>query len=214
MFLHDKFEVRFLLKITVFIGLVLSVYVLWPRQPSLTAFSPREFAVLNIASWRGVVEGRPTEALVSLYRIYEGQYGLLPIDALEAAWSSWQAMSIFVKAADRADQEQALPHLERAFGVLSSKAGMVGDSQVAARLELFEWMLASDSKKRPELATAVAEKIALAHGAPAAGFENAASILAKAISLRADQKWSAAERSLEQGLERVKERLPNPAKAH
>ncbi len=137
-----------------------------------------------------------------------------PVDAAQAAWNNLQAIEVFSVAADRADQERALPFLEKAFETLAASTGMAGDSRVAARLELFEWMLAADSRKRTELATVVAEKLALVHGVPAGSVESAAEPIAKGLGLRAQRKWSAAERGLEEGLEKLKERVSEMDEAH
>ena len=121
---------------------------------------------------------------MALYMIYDRQYGLPPVSALDASWHALRAMETFSKAADRPDKESALPSLQRVFGILSTKAVMVGDSNVVARLELFEWMLADDVNRRSELTTAVAEKYALMHGVPAARLMDSASVIAKGVVAR------------------------------
>lgn len=201
---HDCGVVGFLFKICA-VGVSLSVaYVFWPRQPSLREFAPRERAALEVEAWQGVAESRPASALVSLYALYAGQYQLAPLDALEGSWNAWRAMVVFSAAADRADQEKALPYLEHVYGVLAAKAGMAGDAQVAARLELFAWMLAGDSRKGGDLATAMAEKLALIYGVPAGVFERSAAALAKGARLRAEGRWSAAMRAGDEGFEALK----------
>lgn len=184
--------------------LVLAGYALWPRQPSMEEFSPREMADLSVEAWQGVAEGRQGRAMVALYRIYEEQYSLPPVDALRAAWNNYQAILTFSRAADRADQEGALPFLENVFEIISGATGMVGDGKVAARLELFEWMLAADSRKRGELAMVVAEKLALVHGVSVVRTERAAGPLGKGIGLRAQHNWGAARVAMGEGFEVLK----------
>lgn len=198
---------RFLLKSLVLVLLAAGGYAVWPRHASMVDFSPRGLAELDVAAWRAVVEGRRVAAMGELYRIYEGEYGLQPLDAVYAAWNACRARVVFTGAADRADQEGALAYLENVYGLLAAKTGMPADSAVVARLELFEWMLASDTRRRGELATAIAEKFAVIHGAPAGVFERAAMTLAKGVGLRAGQKWGPAERELEAGLGQLKQRL-------
>ncbi len=198
---------KFLVKSLAAGALVLAGYALWPRQPTLVEFSPRDVAELDVAAWRDATEGRKGAAMWALYRLYEGQYRLPPADAARAAWNTLQAIEVFSVAADRADQERALPFLEKAFETLAASTGMAGDSRVAARLELFEWMMAADARKRGELATVVAEKLALVHGVPAGSVERAAEPLAKGLGLRAQRKWGAAARELEVGLETLQERV-------
>lgn len=204
---HDPGMRRFLLKCLVVVLLAAGGYALWPRHASLSEFSPRGLAELDVAAWRAVVEGRMGAAMIDMYRLYEGEYGLQPVDAFYAAWNAIQAMGEFSRAADRADQEGALPFLENVYGVVTAKTGAPADSMVAARLELFEWMLASDTRRRGELVTAVAEKFAVLHGAPAVAFESPAAALAKGVELRAGRKWGAAVREMETGLEQLKKRL-------
>jgi len=86
---------------------------------------------------------------------------------------------------------------------------MAGDAQVVARLELFAWMLAADSRKGGDLATAMAEKLALIYGIPAGVFERSAAALAKGARLRAEGRWSAAMRAGDEGFEALKSTLSN-----
>ena len=206
-FAHDGDVLGFLKKTFLLLIVAGVAYALWPHDPSLDRFSSRSLSALDIAAWHGVEEGRPIESLMALYMIYDRQYGLPPVSAFDASWHALRAMETFSKAADRPDQESALPSLQLVFGILSTKAGMVGDSNVVARLELFEWMLADDVNRSSELTTAVAEKYALMHGVPAARLMDSASVIAKGVVAREERKWSAAERSLDQGLEMLQSTL-------
>lgn len=149
-------------------------------------------AELQTNAWRHAAAGKETQALFDLYYIFEGQYRIPPLTALSAAMSMLQARRAFASAADQADEEQALPFLEKTFSILGEKTGANLDPTIIARLELFTWSLARDPSKQSQLTAAISEKLALLHGGAAKDYRAAATDFAQAARLTAAKNWSVA----------------------
>lgn len=149
-------------------------------------------AELQVGIWRHAAADKHAQTFWDFYRIFNGQYGIPPIPALSAAMSMLQARRAFADAADQADEEQALPFLEKTFFIIGEKTGSSLDPAIIARLELFTWSLARDRSKERQLAAAISEKLALLHGGAAQDYQAAASDFAHARRLAAAKNWSTA----------------------
>lgn len=149
-------------------------------------------AELQTSAWRHAAAGQETQALFDFYSILEGQYRIPPLPAISAAMSMLQARRAFASAADQADEEQALPFLEKTFSILGEKTGANFDPTIIARLELFTWSLARDPSKQIQLTAAISEKLALLHGGAAKDYRECASDFARAARLTAAKNRDAA----------------------
>ena len=158
---------RFAVKFSLFAIILLGGYLFWPRSSSLSGFDAASMAELNVSLWRHATAGKEVQIFFDLYRILNGQYRIPPIPALSAAASTLQAQNTFAGAADEADEEKALPFLEKSFSILGEKTETNLDPAIIARLELFTWSLARDRSKESQLAAAISEKLALLHGGAA-----------------------------------------------
>ncbi len=166
-------------------------------------------AELQTNAWRHAAAGKETQALLDLYRILEGQYRIPPLPALSAAMSMLQARRAFTSAADQADEEQALPFLEKTFSILGEKTGANLDPTIIARLELFTWSLARDPSKQSQLTAAISEKLALLHGGAARDYQAAASDFAHARRLAVAKNWSAASDAETAAWQKLRRQLDN-----
>ena len=183
---------RFVVKFSLAVLIALGGYLFWPRSSSLSGFDAASMAELQTSAWRHAAAGKETQALFDLYSIFEGQYRIPPLPALSAAMSMLQARRAFADAADQADEEQALPFLEKTFFIIAEQTGSNLDPAIIARLELFTWSLARDRSKERQLTAAISEKLALLHGGAAQDYQAAASDFAHARRLAAAKNWSAA----------------------
>lgn len=183
---------RFVVKFSLAVLIALGGYLFWPRSSSLSSFDAPAMAELQTRAWQHAAAGKETQALLDLYEILKGQYRIPPLPALSAAMSTLQARRAFASAADQADEEQALPFLEKTFSLLGEKTGANLDPAILARLELFTWSLARDPSKKNQLTAAISEKLALLHGGAAKDYQAAASDFAQAARLAAAKNWSAA----------------------
>ena len=186
---------RLLLKFSLAALIGLTGYLFWPRSSSLSAFDAIAMAELHINLWRHAADREEIPTLFDLYGILNGQYRIPPIAASSAAVELLQARRAFTQAADQADEEKALPHLEKAFSIVGKKTGTNLDPAIIARLELFTWSLARDGSKERQLAEATSEKLALLHGGAAQDFQSTAAGFARAARLAATKNWSAANKA-------------------
>jgi hypothetical protein len=183
--------VRFVVKFFLAAIIALSGYLFWPRSSSLSGFDAAAMADLHISIWRHTAADKHTQTFLDFYRILNGQYLIPPIPALSAAWRAMEAQRAFAEAADQADEEQALPFLEKTFSIIAEQTGSKIDPTIIARLELITWSLARDRSKECQLAAAISEKLALLHGGAAQDYRAAASDFALARRLAAAKNWRA-----------------------
>ena len=183
---------RFAVKVSLAVLIALSGYLFWPRSSSLSEFDAASMAELQVGIWRHAATDEHAQIFFDFYRILNGQYGVPPIPALSAAWSTLEAQRAFADAADQADEEQALPFLEKTFFIIAEKTGSNLDPAIIARLELFTWSLARDRSKERQLTAAISEKLALVHGGAAQDYQAAALDFAHARRLAVAKNWSAA----------------------
>jgi hypothetical protein len=184
--------VRFVVKLSLAVLIALGGYLFWPRSSSLSSFDAAAMAELQTSAWRHAAVDKEAQALFGLYSIFEGQYRIPPLPAIPAAMNMLQARRAFASAADQADEEQALPFLEKTFSILGEKTGANFDPTIIARLELFTWSFARDTSKQSQLTAAISEKLALLHGGAAKDYRECSSDFARAARLTAAKNWSAA----------------------
>jgi hypothetical protein len=131
--------VRFVVKFSLAAIILVGGYLFWPRSSSLSGFDAASMAELQVGIWRHAASKKQAQIFFDLYRILNGQYRIPPIPALSAAWSALEAQRAFADAADEADEEQALPFLEKTFSIIAEKTGSsldlgdpLGDKQQSA----------------------------------------------------------------------------------
>ena len=198
---------------SLFLRLVLVVivavagYFFWPHRSSLNAFEPAQIGELEVDVWRLAQKKNRRDLFFTLYRIAEGQYRLPPIAAISMAWYTSDAILTFERGADFADQERALDPLQQAHRVLNEKTHAGYDVEVVSRLEVFAWMLSGDKSKQGQLASAIAEKIALTYRLSAPDCGPAAEEFAKARRFAREGRWNEAAKANTAGWKRLKDLL-------
>ena len=200
---------RLVVKFSLAAIIALGGYLFWPRSSSLSGFDAASMAELQVGIWRHAAADKHSQAFWDFYRILNGQYGIPPIPALSAAWSALEAQRAFAEAADQADEEQALPFLEKTFSIIAEKTDSKLDPTIIARLELFTWSLARDRSKERQLSAAISEKLALLYGGAAQDYQAAASDFAHARRLAAAKNWSAASDTETAAWQKLRRQLDN-----
>ena len=200
---------RFVVKISLAAIIGLGGYLFWPRSSSLSGFDAASMAELQVGIWRNAAADNHSQTFLDFYRILNGQYGIPPIPALSAAWSTLEAHRTFAEAADQADEEQALPFLEKTFSIIAEKTDSKLDPTIIARLELFTWSLARDRSKERQLSAAISEKLALLYGGAALDYQAAASDFAHARRLAVAKNWSAASEAETAAWQKLRRQLDN-----
>lgn len=131
------------------------------------------------------------QALLDLYGVLNGQYGMAPIPSASASLAMLQAQRAFAEAADQPDEEKALPFLEEYYSIIAKQTASPVDPAIIARLELVTWSLARDRSKERQLADALSEKLALLHGGSAKDFQAVSADFARAMRLAAGKNGQA-----------------------
>jgi hypothetical protein len=199
--------VRQILKFSLPVLIAIGGYLFWPRNGSLSTFDAAAIAELHVGAWRHAAAGDGARALLDHYGIPNGQHRMAPVPAMSASMDMLRAQRAFAEAADQADEERALPFLEKAFSIIGEKTGTNLDPAILARLELFSWSLPRGRSKESQLAAAISEKLALLHGGAAQDYESAASDFAQAKRLVAAQNWSAAVDAEASGWEKLRRQI-------
>jgi hypothetical protein len=201
--------VRFVVQFSLAVLIALGGYLFWPRSSSLSRFDAASMAELQVGIWRHAAADNHSQAFWDFYRILNSQYRIPPIPSLSAAWSALEAQRAFAEAADQADEEQALPFLEKTFSVIAEKTASKLDPTIIARLELFTWSLARDRSKEHQLSSAISEKLALLHGGAAQDYQAAASDFAHARRLAVAKNWSTASDTETAAWQKLRRQLDN-----
>jgi hypothetical protein len=198
---------RFFRRLLMVAAATAAAYLFWPRSPSLEAFRPVQIEALRIEALREARAGKTWASIVPLYRIFQEEFHFPPLAAGQAAWQASQALRLFLDSADNADRERALVPLEKLFGIVRRETGADFDDAVVARLQLYCWMLAGDTRKEAQLKSAIAEKLALLHGGSASEFTAPAAAFAKADRLMLSKNMDAARQAGVSAWRRLAEQL-------
>ncbi|MFM8364194.1 MAG: hypothetical protein ACKOAS_03495 [Verrucomicrobiota bacterium] len=173
----------------------------------MAAFRPLQIEALRNEALSAARAGKAWSSLVPLYRVFQEEFHFSPIAAAQAAWQASQALRLFLDSADNADRERALEPLEKMFAIVRQETGADFDATVVARLQLYCWMLAGDTRKEAQLKSAIAEKLAMLHGGSASEFSAAAAAFAKADRLMLSKNMDAARQAGVSAWRRLAEQL-------
>jgi len=198
---------RFFRRLAWVVVATVAAYLFWPRSPSLAAFRPARIEALRIEALAGARDRKTWTPLVPLYRIFQEEFHFPPLAAAQCAWEASRALQLFLDSADNADRERSLVPLEKMFAIVKTETGADFDAAVLARLQLYCWMLAGDTRKETQLKSAIAEKLALLHGGSASEFSAAAAAFAKADRLMLSKNMDAARQAGVSAWRRLAEEL-------
>lgn len=202
---------RFFRRLAWVVLATMAAYVFWPRSPSLAAFRPAQIEALRIEALDESRAGKTWSPLVPLYRIFQEEFHFPPIAAARCAWEASRALRLFLDSADNADRERALDPLEKMFAIVQAETGAEFDPPVVARLQLYCWMLAGDTRKESQLQAAIAEKLALLHGGSASEFNAPAAAFARADRLMLSKQHAASRQAGVSAWRRLAEQLKSRA---
>lgn len=186
---------RFFWRLLPVAAATVTAYLFWPRSPSLAAFRPVQIESLRVDALDEARAGKHWSPLAPLYRIFQEEFHFPPLAAGRCAWEASRALRLFLDSADNADRERSLDPLEKMFAIVKTETGADFDAAVVARLQLYCWMLAGDTRKETQLKSAIAEKLALLHGGSASEFTAAAAAFAKADRLMLSKNTGAARQA-------------------
>jgi hypothetical protein len=89
-----------------------------PARVDIRAFDPDEVARLERAMWRSYYDRRRLPLYAQLVALLRGQFQLSPGRSLALAFLAARAAAVFQVGRDRADDQRALPYLERSYAAI------------------------------------------------------------------------------------------------
>ena len=172
----------------VVVGLSVAVSF-WPGSPaSLSRFDPERMAELQVSVWKNSHPPRRSELFHAFYGIFSQYRMRSPLLAVHSA----EAVILFQSAPDAADQAKALAPLVKVFSSLQARTKSAFDPHAVAQMELQIWGLRANGGRQAELATALAEQLALLYGRPVEPFLPVAKKFALAMQAADKGQWAEA----------------------
>lgn len=159
-------------------------YVFWPRTGHLRDFEPARVAQLETRMWRAYYERRYAALLRDLYVLSRAEYGFSPADSLAIAWYAARAAQVFQPTRSRTEAQEALPLLERYYGVLRARGGESFDVTEAARLELDWWQLRREKVPPAVYGQVIAQTAVVVFGTDNADLRRAGLLRAEMMQYR------------------------------
>lgn len=174
-------------KIFLLIVVAFFVYLLWPREPKMTEFSPPELARLRVDSWQKEGKGG-LGLLFTDFRIFAFQFGFSPLASFQIASNEASAVSTLHKYADDPEgsgETRALVSLQEKYVLIKRQTKMDFDTDACARSEI-AWRTIELDGGRPEaVARGMAGAYAALYGGDAGEYLDATRNLAGARVLLA-----------------------------
>lgn len=162
------------LRLLVLILIIIVVYCLWPRKPSLTAFSPQDMGARLSSIWTDTKQRKSLDMFYQEYLRHDLDYKLPPVDCLQMSWNLVQARSMLAKSSDPTVQENAQGLLREYFLRLRSQLKATFEPEKAAVLEVLWLTEARDAVAQKNLVNCQAELLALLYGGSAETFQGVA----------------------------------------
>ena len=172
------------------VGTLLTVCVLAdlyrPVKSDFQAFNPAEVGRLETDMWRSYYEKRPVRLFFQLAQLVRSEFQAPFWRSYRIAFSAAKAAFLFKEGKNRTDYAQALPDLERFYGLLSDLSGTGFNAKLVAQQELEWWII---RRERTRYAPAAWERIlareaAEIHRLPAERFTRHAHLRVRAMLLR------------------------------
>jgi hypothetical protein len=163
---------------------VTALYVVWPRQPDLTAFDPNAMARLETSMWRAYYEKRYVALFRELYLVSRDQYNFSPLDSVSIALAAANAAKAFQPSTTRTEAARALPSLTTYFTILARGTTARFDVAEAAREELAWWQARREGAKPEQYGLTIAHVAALVYGVDNDAMMQAGVVRAQAMAYR------------------------------
>jgi hypothetical protein len=201
----------------VFIILVIVIYALWPRQPSLNKFNPEKLAEVETKAWQALVQGRRLSALAQYYLIYDLQYGFSPMRAFYLAQNRTGAVGKILRAADVADMEDNLPAMTEFYVIVKRDTSSPFDAATTARLDARVWTSVAQKSWGEPFINEIASLLGELHGVSTKQVTVAAKLRARALEKAfsgapSAGDWNSVRSSLQQSYEALKKALATKTK--
>lgn len=102
-------------RLLVFLLVIVVVYCLWPRHPSLSNFDPKNLGPRLALIWQDSQAGKFGGVFWQEYLRHDLDYKFPPVDAMQMAWNLVQARETLAKATKASEQEKAQAFLREYY---------------------------------------------------------------------------------------------------
>lgn len=171
----------FVLRLFALLGIILLVYIIWPRDTSNKKFDPEKTAKLEATAWDALREGNLIKASGNYYWKFDRQFHLPPLHALRFANGYTSAIHGFLSSPDTLDKESHIPKLVEVYVTMQRESGEPYDGPAVARAEALVWILVSEKADEKQVADAVARQLNLLYQIPSSQLRQASQFRALAF---------------------------------
>jgi hypothetical protein len=168
-------------KILLSIVVIIVAYALWPRSGSLDRWTPEKMADAEATAWESIRKGNTLKGAWNYYRIYDFEYRVSPVTALNMARTKASAVNSMLRSPDPVDQERMIPGFVEINTRLRGDVAQNFDPAVAGRSEYAVWVAVSENTGAEALSPVVANQLSALFGQPLPAVEKAAGLRARAL---------------------------------
>lgn len=162
------------LRLLVLILIILVVYCLWPRQPSLAGFNPQDMGTRLSNIWADAEQKKNFGVFCQEYLRHDLDYRLPPVDCLQMSWNLVQARSMLEKSSDPTVQENAQGLVREYYLRMRNQLKAGFEPEKAAVLEVNWLARASDAVAEKNIVNSQAELLAVLYGGSREKFQDVA----------------------------------------
>lgn len=168
-------------KILLSIIALIVVYTLWPRDASLDQWNPQDMAENEVTAWKALRQGNTMKTAWNFYRIYDFEYRVSPVTALNMAQTKASAINSLLRFPDPADQERMIPRFVEINTRLRGEVAQEFDPATAGRSEYSVWVAVSENNPVEALANFTKAHLASLYNQPPSSVQKAADLRAQAL---------------------------------
>lgn len=168
-------------KILLAIVIAVIAYALWPRDGSLQKWNPNAVAEAEATAWEALRSGNSLKASWNFYKIYDRQFSVSPITALNIARSQASSINSILRSPEPSDQERMIPSFVELNTRLRGDVKQEFDPAVAGRADYAVWVGVSEKADVDALSRLAAAQLAALFNQPIAAVTRAAELRGRAL---------------------------------
>ena len=193
-------------------------YGLWPRETSLQRFDPKDIARSELDMFRSIRNGEILKSTADCYKIYDFQYQMRPVAAVNIGRDTTALISGILRAPDAITQDTYSTPAAKLFLAIREEVKGNFDANLAGHYYKTIWIQLTENSTVSDVAKSLAEYWAALYKLPATQFKKAADIRAAALvgafEVPAEQvNWGKVGADLKASWAELRKAVPQPPKA-
>jgi len=168
-------------KILLLLVALVVAYALWPRKGSVDRFEPAAMANYEAMAWEALRKGNVMKAAWNFYRIYDFQFRVSPVTALNMARTEAAGINSLLRSPDPIDQDRKIPDFVEIATRLRGDVSQDFDPAVAGRSSFAVWVAVSSNAGVEGLTNLAAAQMRVLFSLPGQAVEKAAGLRARAL---------------------------------